>query len=67
MVPVVASAKEENLDKVQITTTTVAPGVYMLHAPLTPKIKAAVAALSDKPIEEALTGRPVAFRDCVTP
>ncbi len=72
VVPVVASAQEQNFDKVQVTTTTVAPGVYMLqgsggniglsagadgafliddeYAPLTPKIKAAVAAVSDKPI-----------------
>jgi cyclase len=70
--PVTASGQEQNFDKVQITTTTVAPGVYMLQgsggniglsagpdgafliddefAPLTPKIKAAVAAVSDKPI-----------------
>jgi cyclase len=70
--PLVASAQEQNFDKVQVTTTTVAPGVYMLqgsggniglsagpdgafliddeYAPLTPKIKAAVAAVSDKPI-----------------
>jgi cyclase len=70
--PVVASAQEQNFDKVQITTTTIAPGVYMLqgsggniglgagpdavfliddeYAPLTPKIKAAVAAVSEKPI-----------------
>lgn len=70
--PVIAFGQEQNFDKVQITTTTVAPGVYMLqgsggnigvsagadgvfliddeYAPLTPKIKAAVAAISEKAI-----------------
>jgi glyoxylase-like metal-dependent hydrolase (beta-lactamase superfamily II) len=74
--PVAVSAQQESFDKVQITTTTIAPGVYMLegsggnigvsagpdgvfliddqYAPLTPKIKAAVGAISDKPIRFVL-------------
>src|SRR6266853_933543 len=67
-----AHAQQRNFDAVQIKTTQVAPGIYMLEgeggnigvsagedgvfliddqfAPLTPKIVAAVAAISDKPI-----------------
>jgi len=70
------SAQDQDFDKVQITTSTIAPGVYMLqgsggnigvsagpdgvfliddqYAPLTPKIKAAVAGISDKPIRFVL-------------
>jgi cyclase len=67
-----AWSQDEDFEKVQVTTTPVAEGVYMLagaggnmglsagadgvfliddeYAPLTAKIKAAVAAISDKPI-----------------
>jgi len=67
-----AQAQQRNFDAVQIKTTQVAPGIYMLEgeggnigvsagedgvfliddqfAPLTPKIVAAVKAISDKPI-----------------
>ena len=67
-----AFAQQRNFDAVQIKTTQVAPGIYMLEgeggnigvssgedgvfliddqfAPLTPKIVAAVKAISDKPI-----------------
>ncbi len=66
------SARAQNFDKVNIVTTRVADGVYMLegaggnlgvgvgadavfviddqYAPLTPRIKAAIAALTDKPV-----------------
>jgi cyclase len=68
---------QQDFDKVQITTTKVADGVYMLSgaggnigvavgpeavfliddewAPMTPKVKAAVAALSDKPVRFVLS------------
>jgi glyoxylase-like metal-dependent hydrolase (beta-lactamase superfamily II) len=71
-----ALAQGPDFDKVEISTTKVAEGVYMLvgaggnigvsaggdgvfliddqYAPLTPKIKAAVAAISDKPIRFVL-------------
>src|SRR5258707_1721837 len=67
-----AQAQQRNFDAVQIKTTQVAPGIYMLEgeggnigvsagedgvfliddqfAPLTPKIVAAVKAISDKPL-----------------
>ena len=67
-----AHAQQRNFDAVQIKTTQVAPGIYMLEgeggnigvsagedgvfliddqfAPLTPKILAAVKAISDKPV-----------------
>src|SRR5437667_11422006 len=67
-----AHAQQRNFDAVQIKTTQVAPGIYMLEgeggnigvsagedgvfvihdqfAPLTPKIVAAVRAISDKPV-----------------
>src|SRR5258708_34643434 len=69
-------AQPPDFDKVEVSTTKVAEGVYMLvgaggnigvsaggdgvfliddqYAPLTPKIKAAVAAISDKPIRFVL-------------
>ena len=71
-----AQAQQRNFDAVQIKTTQVAPGIYMLEgeggnigvsagedgvfliddqfAPLTPKIVAAVKAISDKPIRFVL-------------
>jgi cyclase len=73
---VVAAAAAQDFDKVEIKSTQIADGVYMLtgsggniglavgpdavfmiddqYAPLTPKIKAAIAAITDKPVRFVL-------------
>ena len=82
-----AGAQQRNFDAVQIKTTQVADGIYMLEgeggnigvsagedgvfliddqfAPLTPKIMAAVKAISDKPIRRDRLQRPCAAQEVV--